>query len=58
MLREFAVFDVYALLPTWMPPPASTVAAPNVTVAVIVEEHIVPVTEPFAQYVKVVGAPV
>ncbi len=58
MLRELAVFDVYALLPTWMPPAASIVAAPNVTVAVMLEEHVVPVTEPFAQYVKVVGAPV
>jgi hypothetical protein len=34
------------------------VGAPSVTVAVIPEEHAAPVTVPFAQYVKVVGAPV
>jgi len=31
---------------------ASTGAAPNAAVAVIPEAHVVPVTAPFAQYVK------
>src|SRR5579883_2487626 len=35
-----------------MPVAASTAAAPRVTVAVIPEEQVVPVTVPLAQYVK------
>ena len=49
MLNPAAVFDVYDLLPTMMPLAASIVAAPSVTVAVIPEEHVVPVIVPFAQ---------
>jgi len=58
MLRYVDTFDVYVMGLTTMPLAASIVAAPNVTVAVMPEEHVVPVTVPFAQYVKVVGAPV
>jgi hypothetical protein len=62
MLRDVATFDVYVMGFITMPlaasrQPEAAVHAPSVTVAVILEEHTVPVTEPFAQYVKVVGAP-
>jgi hypothetical protein len=48
MLRTVA-FAVYVLLPTEIPLAASIGAAVKFTVAVTPEEHVVPVTVPFAQ---------
>jgi len=49
MLKEVATFELYVMLLTVMPLPASTGAAPSVTVANSPEEHTPAVTEPFAQ---------
>ena len=58
ILRAVATVDVYVGEGTVqvMPLAASIGAAPRVTVAVMPEEHVVPVTEPFAQYVKLAEA--
>jgi hypothetical protein len=45
-----AIADVYAEGLQVMPPELSATSAPKVTVAVMPEEHVVPVTVPFAQY--------
>ncbi len=56
MLRDVAKFDVYVMGFITMPLPASrqvpVAHAPSATAAVTPEEHVVPVTVPFAQYVK------